>query len=107
MRTRLLAILLAASAAAFGADRDFDRLVSAVQIRFGTPPEHIPLMGFANFLVSVTKLAGTSGFRLAVFDNLRFCSYRPTRSITASCNKLRVFPMSRSRCHGEPTTAEV
>jgi len=74
MRTRLLAILLAASAAAFGADRDFDRLVSAVQIRFGTPPEHIPLMGFANFLVSVTKLAGTSGFRLAVFDNLRFDS---------------------------------
>ena len=35
MRARLLAAFLAVSVGAFGADREFDQLVNAVQSRFG------------------------------------------------------------------------
>ena len=66
MRARLLAVFLAASAAAFGADREFDRLVNAVESRFGVQRAHIPLMGVANFLVKVARPEGAAGFRLAV-----------------------------------------
>jgi hypothetical protein len=72
MRARLIALLLAASAAGFGADRDFDRLVSAVEARFGVRQTHIPLMGVANMFVKVARPAGAAGFRLAVFEDLKF-----------------------------------
>jgi hypothetical protein len=72
MRARLLAVFLAAAAAAFGADRDFDRLVSAVESRFGVRPTHIPMLGVANFFVSVARPAGAAGFHLAVFEDLKF-----------------------------------
>jgi hypothetical protein len=72
MRARLIALLLAASAAAFGADRQFDRLVSAVEARFGARQTHIPLMGVANFFVKVARPEGAAGFRLAVFEDLKF-----------------------------------
>jgi len=77
MRARLLAVFLAAAilavpGAAFGADRDFDRLVKAVETRFGTQPLHIPLMGLANFFVKVARPEGAGGFRLAVFEDLKF-----------------------------------
>jgi hypothetical protein len=72
MRARLLAVFLAASAAACGADRDFDRLVHAVESRFGVRQTNIPLMGVANFFVSVARPEGASGFRLAVFEDLKF-----------------------------------
>jgi hypothetical protein len=72
MRARLLAVFLAASAAAFGADREFDRLVNAVESRFGVQRAHIPLMGVANFLVKVARPEGAAGFRLAVFEDLKF-----------------------------------
>lgn len=72
MRTRLLALLLAASAGAFGADRDFDQLVKAVEARFGVPQAHIPMMGVANFFVKVARPKGVAAFRLAVFEHLNF-----------------------------------
>jgi len=72
MSTRLLAVFLAASAAAFGADREFDRLVKAVESRFGVQRTHIPLMGVANFFVKVARPEGATGFKLAVFEDLRF-----------------------------------
>jgi hypothetical protein len=74
MRARLLAVFLAASAAACGADRDFDSLVHAVESRFGVRQTHIPLMGVANFFVSVARPGGATGFRLAVFEDLKFDS---------------------------------
>jgi len=77
MRARLAGLILGASllacpGAAFGADRDFDRLVKAVEARFGAQPAIIPFMGVANFFVSVARPEGASGFRLAVFENLKF-----------------------------------
>jgi len=70
MRLRLGALLLAASAAAFGADREFDRLVRAVESHFGVEQTHIPLMGFANFVLKVGHPAGASEFHLSVFEHL-------------------------------------
>jgi hypothetical protein len=72
MKPRLLAVFLAASAAAFGADREFDRLVKAVESRFGVQRTHIPLMGVANFFVKVARPEGAMGFKLAVFEDLKF-----------------------------------
>jgi hypothetical protein len=68
---RLLALFLAASAAAFGADRDFDRLVKAVESHFGVQRTHIPFLGTANFFVKAARPEGVSGFDLAVFENIR------------------------------------
>lgn len=70
MRARLLAVFLAASAGAWGADRAFDRVVKGVESHYGTQRMHIPLMGLANFVVKVGHPAGASGFRLAVFQDL-------------------------------------
>jgi hypothetical protein len=68
---RLLALILAASAAAFGADRDFDRLVKAVESHLGAKRAHIPLLGVANFFVQTARPEGVAGFKLAVFEDMR------------------------------------
>jgi len=70
MRTRLPAVLLLASCSLFGADREFDRLVAAVESHYGVKRMHIPLMGVANLFVKVARPAGASSFKLAVFENL-------------------------------------
>ena len=71
MRTRALALILAAAASAFAAVRDFDRLVAGIESQFGVRRTHIPLMGVANFLVKVARPEGARGFKLAVFEDLR------------------------------------
>ena len=68
---RLLALILAVSAAAFAADRDFDRLVKAVETHLGAKRTHIPLLGVANFFVKTARPEGVAGFKLAVFDDIR------------------------------------
>ena len=70
MRMRLLALLLAASSATYAAGSEFDRIVKAIESHYGTPRTDIPLMGVANLFVKVAHPAGTSGFKLAVFENL-------------------------------------
>jgi len=70
MSPRLLALFLAAAGAAYSADHEFDRVVSAVEKHYGVKRTHIPLMGLANFVVKVSHPAGTSGFKLAVFEDL-------------------------------------
>ena len=70
MRLGVLALSLAAATAAYGADREFDRIVSAIEHHYGVPRTHIPLMGVANLFVKVARPAGTSGFKLAVFEDL-------------------------------------
>lgn len=69
MNPRLLTLFLAAGAA-FSAQNEFDRVVSAVEHHYGVKRTHIPLMGMANFVVKVAHPAGTSGFKLAVFEDL-------------------------------------
>ena len=65
MRPACLALLISVSAA--GADREFDRVVKAIESHYGTSRLHIPLMGVANFAVKVGRPAGASGFKIAVF----------------------------------------
>lgn len=70
MTTRLLTLFLAAAGAAYTADHDFDRVVSAVEKHYGVKRTHIPLLGMANLFVKVAHPAGTSGLRLAIFEDL-------------------------------------
>jgi hypothetical protein len=51
-------------------DREFDLLAQRFEARYGSPRTHIPMMGFANFLVKVARPGGASDFRLAVFENI-------------------------------------
>jgi hypothetical protein len=70
MSSRLLALLLVAVSAAYGADREFDRVVKAIEKHYGVKRTHVPLMGVANLFVKVAHPAGTSGFKLAMFEDL-------------------------------------
>jgi hypothetical protein len=70
MNRAVLALMLAAAGAAYGADREFDRVVKAIEKQYGVKRTHIPLMGMANLFVKVTHPAGTSGVKIAVFEDL-------------------------------------
>ena len=70
MKYRLPALLVLSASAVLAADAGFDRLVNAVETQFAVKRTNIPLMGVANFVVKVARPAGTSGFKLAVFEDL-------------------------------------
>lgn len=76
MRLRLLTWFLAVAAAGFGADRDFDRLVSAIEHHYGAKQTHVPLMGMANLFLKVTHPAGASGVHLAIFEDMPLGAFR-------------------------------
>jgi hypothetical protein len=78
MKMRLPAAVLAAfmmtgmmAGAAFGGDAEFDRIVKAIESRYGIKPLHVPFMGVANFAVKVAHPEGATGFKLAVFEGLK------------------------------------
>ncbi len=71
MNARLLALFLTVSGAMFAGDWEFDRIVNAIESHYGTKRTHIPFMGLASFAVMVAHPAGTSGFKLAVFEDLK------------------------------------
>jgi hypothetical protein len=71
MKHQVLALLLAATSAAYGADWEFDHLVRAIENHYGVKRTHIPLMGAANFVVKVVRPAGAGGFKLALFEDFR------------------------------------
>jgi hypothetical protein len=105
MRPQLVAAFLAVCTAACAADREFDRVVSAVEHHYNVKRTHIPLMGLANLFVKVAHPAGTSGFKLAVFEDLP----EPTFEDVAALDRFmegvrgRLHPMvvTRSRRDGE------
>lgn len=70
MRRWLLTAILLAPGTLFGADREFDRMVTSIESRYGVKRTHIPLMGVANLFVKVARPAGASSFKLAIFENL-------------------------------------
>jgi hypothetical protein len=74
MKHRALALLLAAGSAAYGADWEFDHIVRAIENHYGVKRTHVPLMGVANLFVKVARPAGTSGFKLALFEDLQSSS---------------------------------
>jgi hypothetical protein len=67
----MLAGLLIAAGAAYGGDADFDRIVKTIESHYGTQRLHIPFMGVASLLVNVARPEGVSGFKLAVFQDLK------------------------------------
>jgi len=69
MIARLLSLLLLISATGSAAAHEFEDLVKAIERHYGAKRTHIPLMGAANLFVKVAHPAGTSGFKLALFDN--------------------------------------
>ena len=70
MKHRVLTLFLAAISAAYGADWEFDHIVKAIESHYGVKRTHVPLMGVASFFVKVARPAGTSGFKLAIFEGL-------------------------------------
>jgi hypothetical protein len=106
MTPRVLAVLLAASAAACGADREFDRIVRAVEKYYGVKRTHIPLMGMANFFVKVAHPAGTSGVKLAIFEDLPSAGDQADldRFMNEVCaGRMHPVVVTRSRRVGEST----
>jgi hypothetical protein len=74
MRAPLAAAVLTslmAAGAAFGGDAEFDRIVKAIESRYGTRPLHVPFMGAANLFVKVAHPEGATAFRLAIFEGLK------------------------------------
>jgi hypothetical protein len=71
MTTRLLALILIVCGGAFAGDWEFDRVVKAIESQYGVRRTHIPFLGLASFAVNVVHPAGTSGFKLAVFEDLK------------------------------------
>jgi hypothetical protein len=65
-----LVILLLAPALLLADDPDFDALVRSMESHYGSKKVHIPMLGFANFLVKVARPAGTKDFKLAVFEDV-------------------------------------
>jgi hypothetical protein len=71
MKHQVMALLLAAAGAAYGADLEFDHVVKAIENHYGVKRTHVPLMGIANLFVKVARPAGAKGFKLAIFQDLR------------------------------------
>jgi hypothetical protein len=71
MKSRVVALFLAAASAAYSANREFDHVVKAIENHYGVKHARIPFMGVAGFFVKVVRPAGASGFKLAVFENLQ------------------------------------
>jgi len=106
MNPRLLALFLAAAGAAYSAQDEFDRVVKAVEQHYGVKRTHIPLMGMANFILKVAHPAGTSGFKLAVFEDLpeRDDQGDLDRLMDEICDgRLRPMIVTRERRSGEST----
>ena len=109
MKHRALALLLAAGSAAYGADWEFDRIVRAIENHYGVKRTHVPLMGVANLFVKVARPAGTSGFKLALFEDLQSCSdYRDQVDLDRFMDDVRsrglhALVVTHSRRDGEST----
>lgn len=67
---RILVAALALSSFAFAGEKDFDRIVSAVETHYGVSKTHVPLMGVANLFLKARHMEGISGFKLATFEDL-------------------------------------
>lgn len=112
MRARMLAaalMALMASGAAFGGDAEFDRIVKAIESHYGTRPLHIPFLGVASFFVKVARPDGASGFKLAVFEDLKSAAdpgeWRERDRFMDTLSGSNLHPLVRvhSRRNGEAT----
>ncbi len=104
MKTPLLAVLLATSGLAFAADAEFDHVVKAIESHYGTKRTHIPFMGLASLVVKVGHPAGTSDFKLAVFEDLKISPEENDQFMSGmSSHGLHPLVRVHSRRDGEST----
>lgn len=108
MKARFLAVFLAGYASALGGDGEFDHVVKAIESHYSTKQTHIPFMGLASFAVRVAHPAGTSGFKLAVFEDLRIRGNRDEAELdhfmqTLYSSSLRPLVRVHSRRDGAAT----
>jgi hypothetical protein len=110
MRLRVLTLLLcSAMMSCAGPSSEFDHVVARIEQHYGVKRTHIPLMGFANFVVKVARPAGARGFKLAVFEDLRSSSeYGDTEELTRFMDaignsRLRPLVVTRSHKDGSST----
>jgi hypothetical protein len=68
---RVLALGLALCSMTFAAGKEFDQIVSAIEKHYGATKTHIPLMGVANLFVKTAHPEGVSGFKIALFEDLK------------------------------------
>jgi hypothetical protein len=94
MSTRFLAVFLVASGVTLIADSEFDHVVKAIEVHYGTKRTHIPFLGLANVFVKVAHPAGTSEFKLAVFEDLGSMDYHEEQELDRFMHGL-----SSSRLH--------
>jgi hypothetical protein len=68
---RVLVAALALCSVALAGDKEFDQIVSAIEKHYGVTKTHIPLMGVANLFVKTAHPQGVSGFKIAMFEDLK------------------------------------
>ena len=104
---RALAVLLVAAGVASGGE--FDRVANAIEKHYGVKRTHIPMMGVADLFLKVAHPAGTTGFKLAIFEDLPSPSGPGDRAdldrlMDDVCHgRLHPLVVTRSRRDGEST----
>ncbi len=99
----LVALLLALASPVLAAD-EFGKLVSAIESHYHIRQTHIPMMGLANVAARIAHPAGTHGFRLALFENVRDCeSCFDVEELDAFVARTGLHPLVRTHSHGEAT----
>ena len=81
MTPKVLAVFLAASGVVLMGDSEFDHVVHAIEIHYQTKRTHIPFLGLANVFVKVARPAGTSEFKLAIFEDLKSIGSRDEQEL--------------------------
>jgi hypothetical protein len=66
----LSGLLLAPVPAALAQPHDFDAVVSAVEQRYDSHADRVPMMGFVSFCAWVATAGGVKGMKVAEFDHL-------------------------------------
>jgi hypothetical protein len=102
----LVAGVVGVARLAYAGDRQFDRLVGAIETHYGTAHTRIPFMGVASLFVKVAHPDGATGLRLAVFEDLKSSGddwAERDRFIESLTDGLHPLVRTHSRRSGEAT----
>lgn len=66
----VIAAVLITASPSWGADFDFNQLVSNIENRYQVRHQHIPLIGFASFCTHLYTHGGVRGLHLADFEDI-------------------------------------
>lgn len=106
----LLCLSLAGILGAQCADRDFEAIVRRLEAQFGKDRTHVPGLGFANFLVKVSRPEGVSDLKIAMFEDLDVSRQPSAEALDHVFDSLAAEgwrPFVRVRSRGENERADV